>query len=37
MLSTKTNKSVGIPHMKEAFVPWKYAMEIKSPRNLNFY
>jgi hypothetical protein len=28
VLSNKTCKSVGIPHMEEAMVPWEYGMEV---------
>jgi hypothetical protein len=28
VLSNKTNRSVGIPHMEEAMVPWEYGMEV---------
>jgi hypothetical protein len=33
ILSKKTGRSVGIPHMEEAMVPWEYGMEVTGHRD----
>ncbi len=37
VLFNKTSRGVGVTHMEEALVPWKYGMKMTSHRDSIFY